>query len=194
LSKLDYVQVRRMRTRQAVAMNAMIVVLTGILIVVINFFPFTLRQFFVFLGVFGIAQSLYLILNRKSPRSIIPIFGEVAKYEKEKMGKEWVKQQKVSIAFTFLFSLYLFFLAFSTPLPEEYMQFSFMEIIGFMGFLLVILNVSLFFRMRKVDRSMSPDDFKGYTMRTNILAVLSGIGLGVLMVIFVIISVVKEAT
>ncbi|WP_456274608.1 hypothetical protein [Bacillus sp. AK031] len=174
-------------------MNAMILAIAGILIMAINYFPFTLRQLFVFLGVFGIAQSIFLFLHLNSPRSLIPVFGEVAQYEKEKMGAEWLKQQKVAIAFTFFFSVFLFYMAFATPLPEEYMQFSFKEIAGFIGFMIVVLNLSLFFRMRKVDRSVSPADFKGYTLRTNILAVLAGIGLGVLMVIFIIISVVKEA-
>jgi hypothetical protein len=175
------------------AMNIFTVAVAGILILVVNYFPFTMRQLLVFLGVVGLVPAIVSFIQLRSSRSIIPILDEVAQYEKEKMGTEWVKQQKVSIVFNFLFTVFLFFVAYSTPSSGDFMRWSLKEIAVGTGFILVMVNVSLFFRMRKVDRSGSPDDFKGYTLRTNILAVLAGIGLGVLMVIFVVISVVKEA-
>jgi hypothetical protein len=191
---MDYVQVKRLRTRQAVAMNIFTVAAAWVLILVVNYFPFTLRQLLVFLGVVGIIPAIVSFIQLRYSRSFIPILSEVAQYEKVKMGSEWVKQQKVTVVFNLVFSVFLFFVAFSTPSSGEYMRWSIKEMAGLTGFILLTINVSLFFRMRKVDRSMSPDDFKGYTLRSNILAVLAGIGLGVLMVIFVVISVVKEAT
>jgi amino acid transporter len=50
---------------------------------------------------------------------------------------------------------------------------SFMLIMVF--FLLVMINISLIIHFRKVDRSTSESDMKGYTWESNLIAVAVGI-------------------
>ena len=50
-------------------------------------------------------------------------------------------------------------------------------------FLLVMVNISLVFHYRKIDRSTSEADMKGYTWKSNLIAIGIGVMFGLVMIV-----------
>src|SRR5690606_40468387 len=74
----------------------------------IFFLEISMSTYFFILAFLVLIQAAAGVVRGYSTKSIIPIFEQVATYEKEKMGIEWKKQRKTSIASSFFVSIVMF--------------------------------------------------------------------------------------
>jgi hypothetical protein len=51
-------------------------------------------------------------------------------------------------------------------------------------FAIVLMNISLILHVKKVDRSITELDMKGYTYKSNIMAIVLGICSGIVFIVF----------
>ncbi|KUP06298.1 hypothetical protein Q75_09165 [Bacillus coahuilensis p1.1.43] len=176
-------EVKEMRRKQIVVTNSLILLLVSIMTVCLWIFPVTIFQMQIFLAALMFGLATVRMVRRNSTYSIIPLFEKVAKYEKQKMGEEWRKQQLTGVIGRYILGVVLVIQSYlNRNTTEKFMNLN-LELLGFMltfiFFFLIILNVSLFFHIRKVDRAKTEADLKGY----NLLANLIGIGLSVFLLV-----------
>ncbi|ALX48667.1 hypothetical protein [Lentibacillus amyloliquefaciens] len=165
-----------MRRKQAAITNALIIALFMIYITIMSMFEITESQMFFILGLIILANTLMRWIKRKSTKSIFPVFEQVASYEKQKMGSEWRKQYNSGLIMNFLLSgIFL--------LQSNWLSGSTDTVVrtdaGFMLvtilFLVVLVNTSLYLHVRKVDDSQSASDFRGYTLKSNLIGIVAGL-------------------
>ncbi|WP_141769922.1 hypothetical protein [Bacillus massilinigeriensis] len=158
---MDPKELSNMRLKQVAVTNGIFLIAFIILFVVTSVFTITTSQFNIVLGAVLLLQSIYGLIKGETTKSLIPIFERVANYEKQKMGREWNKQQKVNNISRLILSFFLFFQAYS--LTDNIFEFDYMIMFIMTFFILVLINISLIYHFRKVDRSTSEADLKGYT-------------------------------
>ncbi|WP_456276762.1 hypothetical protein [Bacillus sp. AK128] len=168
-------ELRNMRVKQILLTNGLIVVGTILLFMVISVFTVKFSIFFLIMASLILIQGILGLLKGESTKSIFPIFEQVAIYEKEKMGREWSKQRKSAYVWNLLLSGLLFLQAYwnrdSTDIFKlEPMFFSIM-----ISIVIIMINISILIHIRKVDRSNSQTDLKGYTWKSNLIAIVFGI-------------------
>lgn len=175
-------ELSNIRLKQVAVTNGLIVTAILIFFIVTNVFTFTFAHYFLFLGVLILIQAIFGFIKGDSTKSFIPIFEKVAIYEKQKMGSEWYKQRKVGYIWNLILSGLMFLQSYwNRGSTDNIFQIEpvFMFIMVF--FLLVMINISLIIHFRKVDRSTSELDMKGYTWKSNLIAVAVGIVFALLM-------------
>ncbi|MFJ8235336.1 hypothetical protein ACIQ34_06235 [Ureibacillus sp. NPDC094379] len=153
----------------------MTIIITSFFII-INLFSITFSQFFFVIGVIALFQGVFGLIKGDSTKSFIPSFEKIAIYEKQKMGKEWYKLRKVGYIWQLLLSVLMFLQSYwNRDTSDHIFQFDFQ----FIGILLIILlamvNISMLLHFRKVDRSNSIMDMKGYTWKSNLISIAVGI-------------------
>lgn len=120
-----------------------------------------------------------------STKSFIPIFEQVATYEREKMGSEWKKSRKSTIIWQFILcGMLLFQSQLNKDSADRIANIDISFMIFFILLTIVMVNVSLLLHIRKVDRSEHELSLKGYTWKTNLKAVVVVIALSILLFIF----------
>jgi hypothetical protein len=180
---MESIELSNMRLKQVAVTNGLILAAMIIFFTITNVFTITFAHFFLVLGVLMLIQGVFGLIKGDSPKSIIPIFEKVAFYEKQKMGSEWYKQRKVGYVWNLLLSCLLFLQSYWNRDSTDNVfgiELMFMFIMTF--FLLVMINISLIIHFRKVDRSTSESDMKGYTWKSNLIAVAVGIIFALIMV------------
>lgn len=129
-------------------------------------------------------QGVFGLIRGDSTKSIIPIFKKVAIYEKQKMGSEWYKQRKVGYVWNLILScLLLLQFYWNRDSTDNVFQIDLMFMFIMTFFLLVMINISLVIHFRKVDRSTLELDMKGYTWKSNLIAVAVGIVFNLVMIV-----------
>ncbi|WP_249366136.1 hypothetical protein [Bacillus safensis] len=116
------------------------------------------------------------MIKKGSTKSIIPIFEQVAIYEKEKLGKEWEKEQRVENIWKLILSGLMFFQSFSFQTMQDpffHIEPKFLIFLFVMA--LAINNISMLFRFRKIDRSTEAHELKGFTKESNMMAMALGL-------------------
>ncbi|MFD2679150.1 hypothetical protein [Bacillus seohaeanensis] len=165
-----------MRLKQLTISNVLIVIPIIIFFILISVFTITFAHIFFVLGVILLIQGVLGFIKGDSTRSIIPTFEKVAIYEKQKMGNEWYKQRKVGYVWQLILSSLLFLQSYLNQDSTDngfQIEFMFMFIITF--FILVMINISLVIHFRKVDHATKELDFKGYTWKSNLIAIAVGV-------------------
>lgn len=103
------------------------------------------------------------------------------------MGDEWKKQQKSAVISSFILSGIMFFNSYlSHGSTNVVLEIDFKSLLLISLPIIVITNISLLLHIRKVDRSDSELDLKGYFWKFNIIAVVGGIAFGFILFIFTI--------
>ncbi|WP_078549884.1 hypothetical protein [Litchfieldia alkalitelluris] len=177
--------IQSMRRKQLVYTNFLLVLSVFIYFITINILKLQMGLFFLSLGIIIFVQSIYGLLKKNSTKSLIPIYEQVAEYEKEKMGNEWYRQRRMGFLANLVLSGIMFFQAYVNRASTDNMSFldlRFMLIM--MAILLITVNIGLFFHIKKVDRSVSIVDFKGYTCKSFSIAIVVGLVMGVLFTSF----------
>ncbi|WP_019155189.1 hypothetical protein [Robertmurraya massiliosenegalensis] len=179
---MERTELRSMRMKQAAVTNFVLIVVMIIYLLIMSSFTITISHMYVFLGGIIFIQAIYGFIKGDSTKSIIPIFEKIAIYEKQKMGREWSKQRKVSNVWQLILSG-LFFLNsywFGSELVFQ-TDLMFMGVIVF--FIMLFLNVGMMIHFKKVDRSTSIQDFNGHTWKMNLLSIAIGIILALVLII-----------
>ncbi|WP_353770171.1 hypothetical protein [Bacillus safensis] len=127
------------------------------------------------------------MIKKGSTKSIIPIFEQVAIYEKEKLGKEWEKEQIVENIWKLILSGLMFFQSFSfQTLQDPFFHIEPKFLIFLFVMALALINISMLFRFRKIDRS-TEGELTGYTKESNIMAIALGFLTVIIIFIFIVI-------
>ncbi|MFD2922177.1 hypothetical protein [Halobacillus naozhouensis] len=173
---MDQRALKIMRIKQLVSTNALVIALFAIYLALLSAFEVRMSQMFFVLGAIVFAQTLLRWISRKSTKSVIPFFEQVAIYEKQKMGNEWRKQYNTGLICNFflsgIFLLQAFWSRGSTDIAIQ-MELRFMLLLALC--LVIMINIALCIHIRKVDRSKLQSDFKGYTLKTNIIGAVVGL-------------------
>ena len=142
----------------------------------INVFTIKFAHFFFVLGLLILIQGIYGLIKGDSTKSFIPIFEKVAIYEKQKMGNEWNKEKKGGNVWRLILSGFMFFQSYMyRDLPYQTFEIDLIFGVVMVFFLVVFINVSLIIRFKRIDRSTSEVDLKGYTKESNIIGGAFGI-------------------
>ncbi|MEH7235635.1 hypothetical protein [Bacillus sp. JJ1562] len=177
-------EIHKMRVNQILLINGTMLIVLILFFTIINVFTIRFPHFFFALAVFILIQSIYGFVKGDSTKSFIPILEKVATYEKQKMGDEWSKIRKVGNGWSFVLSIVMFS-QFYMSLSFEDNTFQFDPVIMLMMTLMILVgtNIAMLVHIRKVDRSTSESDMKGYTWKSNLLGAVFGVVFG--LVIFV---------
>ena len=173
---MESTELSNMRLKQVAVTNGLILTAIIIFFIVTNVFTIKFAQFFFVLGVIILIQSIFGFIKGDSTKSFIPIFEKVAIYEKQKMGSEWYKQRKVSYIWNLILSGIMFLQSYwYRDSTDNTFQIEPVLMFIMVFFLLIMVNISLVIHFRKVDRSTSESDMKGFTWQSNLIGVVIGI-------------------
>jgi hypothetical protein len=179
-------ELNNMRFKQVAVTNGLILAFMIILFTLINVFTIKFAHFFFVLGLLILIQSVFGFIKGDSTKSFIPIFEKVAIYEKQKMGSEWYKEQRGGNVWRLVLSGFMFFQSYMyRDLTYQIFEIDLIFLLVMVFFLLIFVNVSLFVRFKRIDRSTSELDLKGYTKESNLIG--GAIGILFALVVFIII-------
>ncbi|WP_144533742.1 hypothetical protein [Bacillus pumilus] len=170
---------KKMRTKQIGVSNLFVGLMIIAFFLAIEIFKIQLTHFLFCLGIFMLLQGILGFIKKDTTKSFIPILEQVAIYEKDKLGKEWEKEKRLDHVWKFVLSGMMFIQSFTFQNVDN--TFSDVDpalIIFLFLMVLAILNISMLFRFRKIDRS-TEGELIGYTKESNMM----GIALGLFMAI-----------
>ena len=181
---MESTELSNMRLKQVAVTNGLILTAMIIFFTIIYVFTIAFAYFFLVLGVLVFIQGVFGFIKGDSTKSIIPIFEKVAIYEKQKMGSEWYKQRKVGYVWNLVLSCLLLLQSYwNRDSTDNVFQVDLMFMLIMTFILLVMINISLIIHFRKVDHSTSELDMKGYTWKSNLIAVALGIVFALVMIV-----------
>lgn len=183
---MEPTELSNMRLKQVAVTNGLILTAIITFFIITNVFTITFADFFLVLGALILIQGVFGLIKGDSPKSLIPIFEKIAIYEKQKMGSEWYKQRKVGYIWNLVLSGLMFLQSYwNRDSVDNTFQIDLMFMFIMTFFLLVLINISLIIHFRKVDRSTSELDMKGYTWKSNLIGVAVGIVFALIMFVIV---------
>jgi hypothetical protein len=174
---MDIKEIGNMRVKQLLVTNVLIVLSLIVFFTLVRFVSISFSQVSMIVAFFLALQGIVRLLRGDTTKSLLPIFEKVAIYEKEKMGREWYKERKTNFIGSVLLGCLMFLQAFwNRSLPEQTFQMEnyYLAILIFLT--LALVNIGSVIRFRKIDRSLSKTDLKGYTQKSNVI----GIGVGII--------------
>ncbi|MDR7071609.1 hypothetical protein [Fictibacillus barbaricus] len=178
-------EVKKMRRKQFIVTNALLLTFIIIYFLIIPNLNVTSEQFFLILGMILLIQAIFGFSRANTTKSFFSIFEQVAIYEKEKMGIEWKKQRKMNSLWILITSGLMFLQAYlNRGLTGKVLQIDFRFMFIMFLFVVVLTNISLILHVRKVDRSRTELDMKGYTYKSNVMAIIFGICSGIVFIVF----------
>lgn len=178
-------ELSQMRLKQVGLVNTSILIAMAIFTIATNFFTIKFTHFFFALGVVMLIQGVYGLFRGKSTKSIFPFIEKVATYEKQRMGIEWDKQRKAGNITNILLAFILFLQAYTI---DETFQPDLLFISVIIIFILIMMNIGMILRFRKVDSS---EDLKGYAWKSIVIGVGVAIAFTVLIVGFIVFYVIS---
>lgn len=110
---MEQAALKKMRTKQIAVSNLIAAIIIVAFFMLIQIVEIRFTHFFLCLGILMLLQSIYGFIKKGSTKSFIPIFEQIAIYEKEKLGKEWEKEQKMDNVWKLILSGLMFFQSFS---------------------------------------------------------------------------------
>ncbi|WP_077624292.1 hypothetical protein [Sediminibacillus massiliensis] len=177
-------ELNEMRLKQTGVTNGLMLIAMVAFFTIINILTITFAHFFFFLGVLLFIQAVIGLIKGDSTKSIFPIYEKVAIYEKQKVGSEWYKHRKTGCVWNLILSALMFLQSYwNRGLADNvfHLDLLFTSVMTFI--LLIMINIGLIFHFRKVDRSTSELDMKGYTWKSNVIAIAIGIVFAFLMIV-----------
>jgi hypothetical protein len=190
---MDYSTLKKLRIKQLLLLNGLSLSGFTVFFIIINTSGISLKWLFTIIPIILLLQTGVGLFRWNSTRTLIPIMDEIIQYEKQKMGNEWKKQQRVAAIINLLVAAAMFFIAFNQPPSRpQPLSVSALDFSMIFVFTILIINFSSIMHIRRVDRSSAPAELKGYAVKTTIMAVLAGIGLAVAIILLSFFSVVSK--
>ncbi|MCC3357899.1 hypothetical protein [Bacillus sp. REN16] len=172
-------EIRKMRVNQILLTNGAMFTVLILYFIVINVFKIRFPYFFFILAVFLFFQAIYSYVKRDSTKSFIPILEKVAIYEKQKMGDEWSKTRKASSGSSIVLCAVMFLQFYlSLGYGDTNIQIEPIIMLIMTLMIIVVTNIGMLVHIRKVDRSTSVSDMKGYTWKSNLIGAVGGLIFG----------------
>lgn len=185
--EMEVAEIKKMRMNQLFITNGLLVTTFILYFTIMNVFEITFAQFFLVLAIILLVQSCHGLIKGDSTKSFLPFFEKIAVYEKKKMGNEWYKQRKAGNILNLLLSGLMFLQSYSYQnITGYFSEIDTMFWVIIVLFILVILNIGMMLHFRKVDRSGSELDLKGYTWKANLVGAVIGLVFGLALFAFII--------
>ncbi|MEC2076378.1 hypothetical protein [Metabacillus fastidiosus] len=189
---MELIEIKKMRTKQIAVTNGLLLSALIFYFILVSYLHITFTGFFLVMGAIILIQAIASILKGDSTKSFIPIFEKVSNYEKEKMGIEWRRQRKMSSIWNILLSGWMFLQSYWSRDSSDPILIDVTFTILFIIFITAIINISLITHIRKIDRSTSVSDIKGYTWKSSLVAVVVGLGFGLVIFVLTILYVMSD--
>ncbi|AOZ87960.1 hypothetical protein BK049_04165 [Bacillus xiamenensis] len=187
---MEQAAIRKMRRKQIAACNliAGIMIVTFFILIQISEIRFT--HFFFCLGILMLIQGIIGFIKKGSTKSFIPIFEQAAIYEKEKLGKEWEKEQRSENISRLVLSGLMFLQSFSfQDVTNPFFDIQPAYLFFLLIIALALINVSMLFRFRKIDRSTEKHELEGFTKEANMMSMAFGLLTVIVIFIFIVVFV-----
>lgn len=183
-------EISSMRLKQLLVTNILIIISVILFFTVVKIASISGSQFPFIVGILLAFQGIVGLVRGDTTKSLIPIFEKVAVYEKGKMGSEWYKERKTTFIWNIILGGFMFMQSYwNRRMPEQPFEWEIAFLITFLFIVLLVINIASIIRFRKIDSSISSNEFKGYTRKSNVIGVVIGIVfaiiLGIITVSFV---------
>ncbi|MDR3539749.1 MAG: hypothetical protein P4L69_02100 [Desulfosporosinus sp.] len=190
-------ELKKLRNKQIVIQNSLYVlcvILITLCLIKVN----SLKEFSLMTGAICLISLVMSLITRKRGEFIeiiVPAMKPLFEYEREKLGVEYKKLKKRQIVCLVILTVMMFFEGIIFPnngaivhgMPVLYYWLP-MSLLMF-----VVLNISSYFHIKKVDKS-NLEELKGYANRTMLYGIITGIVLGGLTMMLIIVAVIfREA-
>ncbi|GLF84735.1 MULTISPECIES: hypothetical protein [Bacillus] len=187
---MEQAALKKMRTKQIAVSNLLVGLMIIVFFMLIQIFKIQLTHFLFCLGLLILLQGILGFIRKGTTKSFIPILEQVAIYEKKKLGKEWEKEKWLDNVWKVVLSGIMFIQSFTFQNVDN--TFSDVEpalIIFLFLMVLAILNISMLFRFRKIDRSTEEQELQGYTKESNMMGLVLGLLSAIIIFGFIVIFV-----
>lgn len=183
-------EISSMRLKQLLVTNILIIISVILFFTVVKIASISGSQFPFIVGILLAFQGIVGLIRGDKTKSLIPMFEKVAVYEKGKMGSEWYKERKTTFIWNIMLGGFMFMQSYwNRRMPEQPFEWEISFLITFLFIVLLVINIASVIRFRKIDSSISSNEFKGYTRKSNVIGVVIGIVfaiiLGIITVSFV---------
>lgn len=183
-------EISSMRLKQLLVTNILIIISVILFFTVVKIASISGSQFPFIVGILLAFQGIVGLIRGDKTKSLIPMFEKVAVYEKGKMGSEWYKERKTTFIWNIILGGFMFMQSYwNRRMPEQPFEWEISFLITFLFIVLLVINIASVIRFRKIDSSISSNEFKGYTRKSNVIGVVIGIVfaiiLGIITVSFV---------
>lgn len=132
-------------------------------------------HFFLCLGIIMLFLSIYGFIKKGSTKSFIPIFEQIAIYEKEKLGEEWEKEKRTENISRVVLSVLMFLQSVSfQDVTNPFLNIQPILLLFLLFVTLALINVSMLYRFRKIDRS-TEGELNGFTKESNMMSMVLGL-------------------
>ena len=184
---MEQAALKKMRTKQIAISNLFVGLMIIVFFMLIQIVKIQLTHFLFCLGILMLIQGILGFIRKGTTKSFIPIFEKVAIYEKEKLGKEWEKEKRLDHMWKVILSGIMFIQSSTLRnVDNVFDDVNPVLIIFLFLMVLVILNISMLFRFRKIDRS-TVGELTSYTKESNIMAIALGFFMAIVIFIFIVI-------
>ncbi|KHF41655.1 hypothetical protein [Halalkalibacter okhensis] len=181
---MNEIVIKELRKKQFLTVNLLIIAYFAIIAPVISILDASrltvLLVFIVFMGI-SCFHTWRELGGKKS--HLFAWTRQLAAYEKEKLGREWVKSKQTELTSKlFLIVLFGFQLLLANPRePFIPLEIGLSIWLLFLLALLLLMNISLYFRNRKIDR-LSTNELQGFTKKENGIGLIVGVMLSIVIV------------
>lgn len=187
---MEQAALKKMRTKQIIVSNLIAGIMIVAFFILIQMSDIRFIHFFLCLGIIMLFLSIYGFIKKGSTKSFIPIFEQVAIYEKEKMGEEWEKEKRSENISKAVLSGLMFLQSFSfQDVTIPFLSIQPILLLFLLFVTLALINVSMLYRFRKIDRSTEEHGLKGFTKESNMMSMVLGLLSAIIILGFIIIFV-----
>lgn len=187
---MEQAALKKMRRKQIAVSNLIAGIIIVAFFILIQMSDIRFTHFFLCLGIIMLFLSIYGFIKKGSTKSFIPLFEQIAIYEKEKLGEEWEKEKKAENISRVVLSGLMFLQSFSfQDVTNPFLNIQPMLLIFLLFVTLALINLSMLFRFRKIDRSTEEHELKGFTKKTNMVSMVLGLFTAIVIFGFIVIFV-----
>ncbi|WP_232516926.1 hypothetical protein [Bacillus altitudinis] len=94
---MEQAALKKMRSKQIVVSNLIAGIIIVAFFILLQMSDIRFTHFFLCLGIIMLFLSIYGFIKKGSTKSFIPLFEQIAIYEKEKLGKSGRKKRRQKI-------------------------------------------------------------------------------------------------
>ncbi|MBU8638116.1 hypothetical protein [Bacillus pumilus] len=183
---MEQAALKKMRTKQIAVSNLIVCIMIVAFFILFQMFDIRFTHFFLCLGFIMLFLSIYGFIKKGSTKSFIPIFEQIAIYEKEKLGEEWKKEKRSENISRVVLSGLMFLQSFSfQDVTNPFLNIQPILLLFLLFVTLALINLSMLYRFRKIDRS-TEDELKGFTKESNMMSLVLGLLSAIIIVGFIV--------
>lgn len=177
---------KKMRRKQIAVSNLIVGIMIVPFFILFQMSDIRFTHFFLCLGSIMLFLSIYGFIKKGSTKSFIPIFEQIAIYEKEKLGEEWEKEKRSENISRVVLSGLMFLQSFSfQDVTNPFLNMQPILLLFLLFVTLALINLSMLYRFRKIDRS-TEGELKGFTKESNMMSLVLGLLSAIIIVGFIV--------